>query len=90
MAATLGSSGEKRLERLGIDFIDPELGMQAMERLLRSGNTQASVVPIHWQKFLDQIPGADVPRFFSGIAQVEYLAATLMTAANKLSTHRKH
>ena len=71
MAASLGSSGEKRLARLGIDSIDPELAMEAMERLLRSGNTQASVVPIHWQKFLDQMPGADIPRFFSAIAQVE-------------------
>jgi acyl carrier protein len=71
MAAALGSSGEKRMTRLGMSAIAPGPGMETMERLLHNGYTQATVAPIEWRKFLSQIQIAEVPPFFSEIAEAE-------------------
>jgi len=71
MAASLGSSGDKRMARLGLTAIAAEPGMEAMERLLRNDYTQATVVPIDWQKFLSQFRPGEVPPFFSELNREE-------------------
>ena len=84
MAAALGDSGEKRMARLGISSITPEPGMEAMERLIRNGCSQATVAPIEWKHFLSQFYAADAPSFFSELSYGEKPAADVadMTAAS--------
>ncbi len=77
MAAALGSSGAKRMTRFGMSAIAPGPGMETMARLLHNGCTQATVAPIEWRKFLSQIQSAEVPRFFSEIAQAEQFSRDL-------------
>ena len=71
MAAVLGSSGERRMTRLGVSSISPGEGTETMEHLLRSGQTRATVIPIAWRKFLSQYSGAEVPPFFLEMSRRE-------------------
>ena len=63
MAANLASRDRHRIEARGIKSIPPELGMEALGRLLGQDVAQAAVLPIEWSKFLQQFPEENIPPF---------------------------
>ncbi|NEO98263.1 MAG: SDR family NAD(P)-dependent oxidoreductase [Symploca sp. SIO2E9] len=53
MAATLTS----RLQAQGWGIISPEQGLQALDHLVKSGDSsQVGVLPMNWSKFLERLP----------------------------------
>jgi acyl carrier protein len=66
-AATRGNVTE-RLAAQGIVAFSPEEGFRALESLLASDATQASVMPVDWPKFLRQFETGSEPALLRDIA----------------------
>ncbi len=69
MVTGLGGRGASRLSQQGLSLINPEQGVQALERLLGSPGAQAAVVPVNWTKFLQQFKSEEAPLFFAQVAK---------------------
>jgi len=61
MAAALGRQGERRWTAQGLGFITPEQGLQALEQVLRRGDTQVGVLRVNWSKFAQQFAVSGEP-----------------------------
>jgi malonyl CoA-acyl carrier protein transacylase len=68
MAADLASRDRIRIEARGMKSIPPELGMEALGRLLGQNVAQVGVLPIDWYKFLQQFPQDNIPTFLESFA----------------------
>jgi myxalamid-type polyketide synthase MxaB len=65
MAAALGRQGERRWAAQGLGFITPERGLQALEQVLRRGDTQMGVLRVNWSKFAQQFAVSGEPPLLS-------------------------
>ena len=68
MAAALGQQDQRRWADVGLTPIPPSEGMAVLERLLHSGRTQVTVLPVRWPRFLAQFAGTE-PRLFADLAR---------------------
>ncbi len=82
MVTALGARGESRLTRQGLSLINPEPGVQVLERLLRSVHAQIAVMPVNWNVFLQQFQSGNEPPFFAQVAK----AFTPQSKSSNVST----
>jgi acyl transferase domain-containing protein/acyl carrier protein len=69
MAARLQDERTNRWSQSGVGSIEPELGLQTLERLLTTDAVQIGVLPIDWTKFFDRIPSGTEPAWLSDLAR---------------------
>ncbi len=67
MVTELGTRGEARLAEQGLSLIQPEQGLQALARLLRSAHTQAAAFSMNWTKFAAQFKSGEEPALFAHV-----------------------
>ncbi|MCC6356328.1 MAG: SDR family NAD(P)-dependent oxidoreductase [Verrucomicrobiae bacterium] len=69
MAARLSESDLRRSAAAGFEQIQPERGLETLERLLIEDRTQAAVLPVDWKKLLGRLPAGGEPAYLHDIAQ---------------------
>ena len=89
MAAAAEADGRDRWTAQGVGSIPPDMGLQVLDTLIGSENIQVAVLPVNWQKFLEQLPGDRKQPFFLEIAKKELtddseVTESLITADNFL------
>ena len=57
MAASLGSLGEQRWEKMGVKVIAPQQGLQILRKILNQNYTQIGILPVNWEKFFQHFTG---------------------------------
>ncbi|PSB05585.1 short-chain dehydrogenase, partial [Pleurocapsa sp. CCALA 161] len=67
MAARLARSHQIRWQKMGVDSITTERGLQALSQWLNQSVAQVSVMPISWHKFLQQFEGKSIPPILSNM-----------------------
>ncbi|MEO8804851.1 MAG: type I polyketide synthase, partial [Burkholderiaceae bacterium] len=70
VGAAADRSVAQRLAAQGIGVLTPSQGLLAFERLLNQGEVQAAVLPIDWQRYLQQLGRSDPPPFLAHVAGV--------------------
>jgi NADPH:quinone reductase-like Zn-dependent oxidoreductase/acyl carrier protein len=68
MAVRLQEERASRWSQSGVGSIEPELGLQILERLLTEDAVQIGVLPIDWTKFFALIPPGTEPAWLSDLA----------------------
>ena len=71
MAASTEVQGDDRWSAQGVSTIPPALGLQIMESLVDSDDTEVAVMHINWSKFLKQLSLDKEPSLFVEIAGKE-------------------
>jgi acyl carrier protein len=71
MAAATQKSGDERWSAFGVGTIPPDIGIQIMDLLMDSDDTQVAVLYVKWQKFFNQLPKGNVASLFVDIAKKE-------------------
>jgi len=66
MAASLDTAIQQQRARRGMGQILPEQGLYLLGQLVSQGIPQAVVMPIDWEKYLQQFP--ETPKYFSRLA----------------------
>jgi len=61
MVTTLSDHDRQRWEEMGVGLIEPNEGVQIIERLLRDGATQVAALPFEWERYFMQPGVADRP-----------------------------
>jgi acyl transferase domain-containing protein/acyl carrier protein len=69
MATALSAQLQKRWEAQGVGEIQPSQGLDSFGYLLANETGQIGVLPIQWQKFLQQFPSGGEPTFLANVAQ---------------------
>lgn len=75
MAARLKETEGRRWSAAGVGWIDPDQGLQTLERLMVEGHAQAGVLPIDWPKFFGRIPPGSEPAWLADMAREARSAA---------------
>ncbi|MEE8526151.1 MAG: SDR family NAD(P)-dependent oxidoreductase [Thermoanaerobaculia bacterium] len=68
MAARLDRRSQSRWTARGVEQIVPAQGLAALEQVLRRGSTQMMVLPVRWQRFLEQYPAGMEPPLLTALA----------------------
>ncbi|HKC11660.1 MAG TPA: beta-ketoacyl reductase, partial [Vicinamibacteria bacterium] len=84
MAATLGPHDQRRWAEAGIGVIPSAEGVAVLERLLHSGRTQVTVLPVRWPRFLAQFSAGNEPPFLSELAREVRPGSTAASPAAEL------
>ncbi len=71
-----GQDEARILARLGLRLIPPDRAIQAMEHLMKTGATQATVADIDWRTFQAFVNFFATPPFFSRVSAQPVAAAT--------------
>ncbi|MDY7007683.1 MAG: type I polyketide synthase [Cyanobacteriota bacterium] len=61
MAARLAGQNQNQIQAMGLNFINPNEGMQALRGLLLNPEAQVGVLPVNWFEFFRQSPKMKVP-----------------------------
>ncbi|NEO45631.1 MAG: type I polyketide synthase, partial [Moorea sp. SIO4A3] len=61
MASRVPSQDKNRIEAIGLNFINPNEGMQALRDLLLNPEAQVGVLPVNWFGFFRQSPKMKIP-----------------------------
>jgi len=69
MAATLDERDQRRWAERGLVAMSPADALACLGDLLASRSTQAAVLPMDWQRYCGQFPGASAPAFLSRVVQ---------------------
>jgi acyl transferase domain-containing protein len=69
MASAMAARGLDGWSGRGLGWITPAQGLSCLERLLREGAVQATVLPIDWRRFLARLPAGLEPSFFVKLAE---------------------
>lgn len=70
MAAALATEHQGQMAGRGVELIDPEKGVLALEQALTGGAAQVAVLPVRWATLLEQFPEGQVPPLFAELARV--------------------
>ncbi len=71
-----------RLAAQGIGAITPSQGLVALRRLMEANATQAAVLPIDWQRYLQKADRNAIPPFLSEVAGATAERAEAAAATN--------
>jgi acyl transferase domain-containing protein/NADPH:quinone reductase-like Zn-dependent oxidoreductase/SAM-dependent methyltransferase/NADP-dependent 3-hydroxy acid dehydrogenase YdfG len=78
----VGSAAERRADKRialqGVDAIKPAQGLEALERVMGFGSTQAAVIPIDWRRFLPRYAGGITPAWLSPMKAEQALSLRKM------------
>jgi acyl transferase domain-containing protein/acyl carrier protein len=69
MTANLGDRENERWADQGLVMIEPDQGIQVLEKVMQRDVPQVAVLPIHWPKLLKQFPRGGEPPLLAEIAQ---------------------
>ena len=67
MAAALSEADRKRHLRSGINFIEPEKGIKALESLIWSAHIQVGVLSVDWMRFFKDMESGSIPNLLLDI-----------------------
>ena len=86
MAASLAERDRARIAEKGMELISPQLGLQALSYLLTTDTAQVGVMPIDWDKFIQQFPQGVIPAFLANFAPKQPKSTAEPTLLQQLKT----
>lgn len=85
MATAAGSARGRQWNQQGVQKIEPEAALNALDALVGSGRTQGSILSVDWSRFLSQFPIGRTPLAFDGFVHSDVRSASSESLLDQLA-----